>query len=95
MSKEPVILPEKYYLDYFNYLLSFVERQYAHILDHPEHVFYQEFRNLSEQAQCLYLRFSNRRGDFFRINKVSYSEIPDLQDAKEELLHHGFNKINE
>ncbi|MEO9869245.1 VRR-NUC domain-containing protein [Ekhidna sp.] len=96
MSKsEPVILPEKYYLDYFNYVLEFVEKQYDHVLDMPEHLFYQSFRNLSEQAQCLYLRFSNRRGDFFRINKVSYAEIPDLHEAKSELIHHGFIQINE
>lgn len=96
MSKnDPIILPEKYYLDYFNYVLEFVEKQYDHILDKPEHLFYQSFRDLSEQAQCLYLRFSNRRGDFFRISKISYGEIPDVHDAKEELLYQGFIRINE
>ena len=96
MSKnDPIILPEKYYLDYFNYVLEFVERQYAHILDKPEYLFYQKFRDLSEPAQCLYLRFSNRRGNYFRINKISYAEIPNLQDAKVELLYQGFIQINE
>lgn len=96
MSKnDPIILPEKYYLDYFNYVLEFVERQYDHILDQPEHLFYQSFRDLSESAKCLYLRFSNRRGDFFRINKISYAEIPDVHYAKEELMHQGFIQINE
>ena len=94
-QNDPIILPEKYYLDYFNYVLEFVERQYDHVLDQPEHLFYQSFRDLSEQAQCLYLRFSNRRGDFFRINKISYAEIPDVHDAKEELIHQGFIQINE
>ncbi|WP_420315718.1 VRR-NUC domain-containing protein [Ekhidna sp.] len=96
MSKnDPIILPEKYYLDYFNYLLEFVERQYDHILDQPEYLFYQSFRDLSEPAQCLYLRFSNRRGNYFRMSKISYVEIPDVQEAKEELFHHGFITINE
>ena len=96
MSKnDPIILPEKYYLDYFNYVLEFVERQYDHVLDQPEHLFYQAFRNLTEPAQCLYLRFSNRRGDFFRINKISYAEIPDVHEAKEELMYQGFIQINE
>lgn len=94
-KKDPIILPEKYYLDYFNYVLEFVERQYDHILDKPEHLFYQSFRNLSEQAQCLYLRFSNRRGDYFRIGKINYSEIPDIHEAKEELLNQAFIQINE
>lgn len=93
-ENEPIILPEKYYLDYFNYVLGFVERQYEHVLDEPEYVFYQSFRNLSEQAQCLYLRFSNRRGDFFRINKIQYAEIPDVHEAKEELIHQGFIQVN-
>lgn len=88
-------MPEKYYLDYFNYLLDFVEHQYDHILDEPEYLFYQEFRNLSEDAKCLYLRFSNRRGDFFRINKIVYQEINDIQSAKEELFHQSFIRINE
>lgn len=96
MSKnDPIILPEKYYLDYFNYVLEFVERQYEHVLDRPEYLFYQSFRDLSEQAQCLYLRFSNRRGDYFRLNKISYSEIPNVIDAKEELSSQGFIRINE
>ncbi|MEQ6165753.1 VRR-NUC domain-containing protein [Ekhidna sp. MALMAid0563] len=96
MSKnDPIILPEKYYLDYFNYVLEFVERQYDHILDKPEYLFYQEFRDLSEQAQCLYLRFSNRQGNYFRINKIAYAEIPDVHDAKEELLYQGFIQVNE
>lgn len=94
-KKDTIILPEKYYLDYFNYVLEFVERQYDHVLDQPEYVFYQAFRDLSEDAKCLYLRFSNRKGDFFRINKLSYSEILDLQTAKEELLYTGFISINE
>lgn len=94
-KKDPIILPEKYYLDYFKYVLDFVERQYDHILDQPEYLFYQAFRNLTEQAQCLYLRFSNRRGDYFRMSKINYSEIPNPNEAKEELLTHSFIQINE
>ena len=88
-------MPEKYYLDYFNYLLDFVERQYSHILAEPELSFYTDFRNLSEDAKCLYLRFSNRRGDFFRIKKIEYAEIQDKHSAKEELLEKEFIKLNE
>ncbi len=76
-------------------MLDFVEKQYEHILDEPEYLFYQSFRNLTEDAKCLYLRFSNRRGDFFRINKISYAEIIDLHSAKDELIHQSFIRINE
>lgn len=94
-SKEPVILPEKYYLDYFTYLLDFVERQYEHVLDKPEYLFYQSFRQLSEDAKCLYLRFSNRRGNFFRLKKISYPEIANITAAKDELVLKEFIRINE
>lgn len=94
-SQDKIILPEKYYLDYFNYLLAFVEKHYQHILDEPEYLFYQEFRNLSEDAKCLYLRFSNRRGDYFRIGKINYPEIKNRESAKEELLIHDFIRVNE
>ncbi len=93
-AKEPVILPEKYYLDYFNYLIEFVCTHYDHVLDAPEYLFIQDFNNLSEDAKCLYLRFSNRRGDFFRFSKVQYAEIQDKESAKNELLHHAFIDIN-
>ncbi|MEM6643784.1 MAG: VRR-NUC domain-containing protein [Bacteroidota bacterium] len=94
-AKEPIILPEKYYLDYFKYLLAFVERHYGHVLAAPEYLFLQEFDSLTEDAQCLYLRCSNRKGDFFRISKMNYHEIVDITAAKEELLHTGFFAKNE
>ena len=93
--KEPIILPDKYYLDYFHYLLNFVEKNYQHVLDIPEYLFYQSFRELSEDAQCLYIRFSNRKGDFFRLSKINYSEINNLELAKNELLQKDFIRINE
>ncbi|MEM6829386.1 MAG: hypothetical protein AAF551_02645, partial [Bacteroidota bacterium] len=95
IEKNPIILPEKYYLDYFHYVLDFVERQYEHILDQPEYLFYQAFRALSEDAQCLYIRLSNRKGNFFRIEKIDYVEIKDLHAAKSVLLETGFVAINE
>lgn len=91
----PVILPEKYYLDYFNYVLDFVASRYEHVLDQPEYDFYEAFRRLSEDAQCLYIRFSNRKGVFFRVEKINYMEISDIRLAKEELISRGFIRINE
>ena len=94
-SKEPIILPEKYYLDYFNYLIDFVCKHYDHVLDVPEYLFIQTFNELSEDAKCLYLRFSNRRGDFFRLSKIDYAEINNKVAAKDELLHQDFIDINQ
>ncbi|GAB4246710.1 MAG: hypothetical protein Tsb0034_25710 [Ekhidna sp.] len=94
-EKSKIILPDKYYLDYFHYVLDFVEKHYDHILDQPEHLFYQAFRDLSEDAQCLYIRFSNRKGTFFRINKLKYPEIQEVESSVEELERQGFIRINE
>ncbi len=94
-SKEPIILPEKYYLDYFNYLIDFVQRHYEHVLDAPEYLFIQHFERLSEDAKCLYLRFSNRKGDYFRFDKIKYQEITDASSAKVELHSEGFIDINQ
>lgn len=86
----PTDLPPKYYLDYFNYVLAFVRRRYAHILHESELVFLDDYESLSEDAQCLFIRFSNRSKSFFRANSLSYSEITDLPAVLNELLDSKF-----
>lgn len=83
-------LPPKYYLEYFRYLLGFVKRLYGHLLNESEQDFMARFRNVSVDAQCLFVRLSNRRGVFFRIQKIAYREIDDLPAAVGELLINGF-----
>ena len=94
-KKEQIILPDKYYLDYFLYLLGFIQRHYDHVLDVPETLFFKDFHGLSESAQCLFVRLINRRGPFFRFNKINYEEIQDLTMACEELYHGQFLVMNE
>jgi hypothetical protein len=88
MSQE-IVLPPKYYLDYFRFLLEFVQRLYGHILNDNERQFIDIFDQLSEDAQCLFVRFSNRTGLFFRTNKIKYEEISDIADAINELKFSG------
>jgi hypothetical protein len=83
-------LPPKYYLDYFLFLMEFVEKLYGEILNESEQKFITDFRILSEDAQCLFVRFSNRRGLFFRTNKLKYNEIEDIPAALYELEEKGF-----
>ncbi len=85
---EQVILPPKYYLDYFWFLLEFVQRLYGHILNEQEQRFIKTFETLSEDAQCLFVRMSNRRGLFFKTQKLSYVEIDDVAAALYELTDH-------
>ena len=86
----PVELPPKYYLDYFLFLVEFVEKLYREILSKEEKKLIRDFRALSEDAQCLFVRFSNRRGLFFRTNKLKYAEIEDIPAALYELEEKGF-----
>lgn len=89
-SGAPVELPPKYYLDYFLFLLEFVEGLYGDILNESERKLIADFRGLSEDAQCLFVRFSNRRGLFFRVSKLKYNEIEDIPAALYELEEKAF-----
>ena len=77
----PVELPEKYYLDNFTSLLGFVEEKCGALLSRKEKNFYRKFRQLPESAQCLFVRLSNRKGCYFRSNRLSYAEIADLDET--------------
>jgi VRR-NUC domain len=90
MGRPKIDLPPLYYLDNFRYLLAFVERLYAGLFNQTEREFIRHFGVLSQDAQCLYVRFSNRKGRFFRPGKLTYPEIADLPAALQELLLNGF-----
>jgi len=83
-------LPPKYYLEYFNYLLDFVQEKYRHILNENEWRFLRKYYCLSEDAQCLFIRFSNRKGLFFKTNKLAYAELTDIPALLKELLEREF-----
>lgn len=87
-----VILPEKYYLDYFRYVISFVRQMYPTMLG-EQGEFLKSFEALSEPAQCLYLRINGRKGWYFRPSKLSYQEIVDRPAAVQELLDAGFVRL--
>ena len=90
IGQQKVILTPRYYLDNFRYVLDFVKRLYGNLLTDAEWDFINRFAELSLDAQCLYVRFSNRKGLFFRANKLQYNEITDLPAATAELLRTGF-----
>ncbi len=83
-------LPPKYYLDNFRYVLDFVKKLYASLLNDSEREFLDSFDALSEDAQCLFVRFSNRRGAFFKVNALAYAELGDIPAALTELIEAGF-----
>ncbi|MCF2487061.1 VRR-NUC domain-containing protein [Dyadobacter sp. CY347] len=86
----PTDLPPKYYHEYFSYVLEFVKKRYAHVLNENELRFLNDYDSLSEDAQCLFIRFSNRSKSFFRVNNLSYSEIKDIPAVLNELFEKNF-----
>ncbi|MGL1888317.1 MAG: VRR-NUC domain-containing protein [Reichenbachiella sp.] len=96
MSDQPkIILPEKYYLDNFMYLIDFVVRKYQDLLNENELAFIRDFKALSQDAQCLYVRMSNRKARFFKASKLNYEEITDIPSAYQELSVSGFSRQEE
>jgi hypothetical protein len=89
-ASEKVELQPKYYLEYFNYVLDFVQDKYKHILNESEWRFLRKYYCLSEDAQCLFIRFTNRRGLFFKANKLIYNELSDIPKLLVELTERGF-----
>lgn len=89
-SNNTIILPPKYYLTYFEYLISFVEVKYGEILLDSEIEFLEKFRDLSENSRCLYVRLINRKGRFFKTSTLSYDEIGVIEDPLNELKINGF-----
>jgi hypothetical protein len=89
-TPEKIELPPKYYLEYFEYVLNFVQDKYKHILEEREWRFLRKYYCLTEDAQCLFIRFTNRRGIFFKTNKLIYNEIADIPAALNELLEREF-----
>ncbi|MFT4736312.1 MAG: hypothetical protein ACI8QD_000163 [Cyclobacteriaceae bacterium] len=88
-TSDEVILPPKYYHQYFGDLIAFVKKYSHHLLDADDAFFLDQYHSLSEDGQCLFIRFSNRKGHYFRLDKLNYEEII-LDDAIPELLHTGF-----
>ena len=89
----PQDLPPKYYHDYFGYVLDFARKMYEQVLNENEVRFLESYSELSEDAQCMFIRFSNRSKSFFRVNSLFYSEIADIPAVLEELSEKGFIEL--
>ncbi len=86
----PDELPTGYYLENFEFLLNFVSERYATLLTAEESEFRQRFFSLSDPARKLYVRLVNRKGHLFRLDKLVYTEIPNLNGAMDELVDQRF-----
>lgn len=75
------------YVDAFNLALETVLEDESHLFDEAEHVVFRQWRDLSYEAQYLYVRlFLRKTSSWHRINRLGYhSDIADLQNAVDEL----------
>ncbi len=89
-ENEKIELPPKYYLEYFNFVLDFVKDKYKHILEEKEWRFLRKYYALTEDAQCLFIRFTNRKGLFFKIEGLNYKELSPLDELIPVLNEKGF-----
>lgn len=81
----PPELPPTYYHDNFNQLIDQVAEVYWDLLNPQERQFIEDYRQLEDNAQQLYIRLLCRKGDLFRIDKLNYAEIMDLPGAIQQL----------
>lgn len=78
-----------YYLDHFRQVLEAVRQRYGFLLDPAEHAHIGRIETLRPPAQMLYARLVNRRGPCFRLDRLSYPEIPELETAVADLMAQG------
>ena len=84
-------LPVKYYLTHFFELLDTLDCFYQPVIEKSHLSFIDDFRALSEDAQCVYVRMVNRKGQVFsRDSFARYQEIQFAQEAIKELEQQKF-----
>ena len=86
---ENIALSPHYYRDNFLRLCDTVESQYMDLLVASELDFLRVYRDLSFNAQCLYVRLVSRVGPWFRAGRLDYPELGDCGPLLEELEKSG------
>ncbi|MCL9777202.1 hypothetical protein [Vibrio methylphosphonaticus] len=89
-----ITLAPKYYLDNFQTLLGYVKHLYADLLNQEEHRWIERFAELTEDAQCLLIRLMTRKGEWFRSDKLHYSELQSIDHCIDELVDKQFISTN-
>jgi hypothetical protein len=79
-----------YYLDNFRQVLAWISQRYADLLDEHEQHFIARFTQLPQSAQGLLVRMIMRKGELFRVSKLSYAELGDTLQAVAPLVAHGW-----
>ncbi len=94
-SSPPPVVRERrlaplYYLNNFRLALATLGERYAGLLSAEETGFIEQFDRQSESIQCLLARLVMRKGPLFRRASLRYAEVPDLENALQELSALGW-----
>ena len=89
---QKIQLPDFYYLDNFIQLLDHVFEYNKAVLREEDFDDFLDFKSLSKNAQATFTRFLMRKGNYFRPGKISYKEIPNIDECIDEL--EGVNFIS-
>lgn len=79
-----------YYLTNFRFVLDWVGERHADLLSADERDFLVQFDNLPRSSQALLVRMVMRKGELFRLGKLSYAEIGDSATAVAPLMSLGW-----
>lgn len=79
-----------YYLTNFQFVLAWVGERHADLLAEEELAFLRRFAALPRASQALLARMVMRKGELFRISKLSYTEIGDSAAAIAPLAELGW-----
>ena len=64
-----------YYLDNFWIIVDNIKNRYNDLLKKEELKILENLKNLTEDSQKLFVRIFERKGPWFRVSKISYTEI--------------------
>ncbi len=79
-----------YYLTNFRYVLAWVEARHYDLLSASERDAISHFETLPQASQALLVRMVMRKGELFRLDKLTYAEIGDAEQALEPLVALGW-----
>ena len=79
-----------YYLTNFRFVLAWVGERHADLLAADELAFVEQFESLPKASQALLVRMVMRKGELFRLSKLSYAEVGDSAAAMAPLIALGW-----
>lgn len=79
-----------YYLTNFRFVLDWVGQRHADLLAADELAFLKQFDSLPQASQALLVRMVMRKGELFRLSKLSYAEVGDSGAAMAPLIALGW-----